>query len=158
MADLHSRVRLTLSLIAVALVATLSSHAVATATNGRQQAAVATPAEQLAPIPNDAEIESFLRQAKVGKTRGTGKGVTDSIRATMSDGRLTHDAHIQTIDEYKREFRTQKGTELDFRDSWMFNVAAYKLDRLLGLNMVPVSVAGNTVRSPPPSRGGWTTF
>jgi hypothetical protein len=32
------------------------------------------------------------------------------------------------------------GMELNFRDSWKFDVAGYKLDRLLGLNLVPVSV------------------
>jgi hypothetical protein len=32
------------------------------------------------------------------------------------------------------------GTELVFRDSWQYNVAAYKLDRLLGLNMIPATV------------------
>jgi hypothetical protein len=30
--------------------------------------------------------------------------------------------------------------ERDFRDSWRFNVAAYRIDRLLGLQLVPVSV------------------
>jgi hypothetical protein len=30
--------------------------------------------------------------------------------------------------------------ELDFRDTWRNNVAAYRLDRLLGLGMVPVTV------------------
>jgi hypothetical protein len=30
--------------------------------------------------------------------------------------------------------------EFNFKDSWKFNVAAYKLDRLLALNMVPVTV------------------
>jgi hypothetical protein len=32
------------------------------------------------------------------------------------------------------------GMELDFRDSWRNNVAAYRLDRLLGLGMIPVTV------------------
>ena len=96
-----------------------------------------------APLPSDAEMERFLKQAKIIKTKGTKKGVTDSTQATMSDGTLTHDAHIQTIDEYKREFRSTMGVELDFRDSWTYNVAAYKLDRLIGLNMVPVSVQGH---------------
>ena len=90
----------------------------------------------------DAEIEQFLKSAKIVKTKGTKKGITGSTQATLSDGTITHDAHIQTIDEQKREFRTEKGIEFDFRDSWTFNVAAYKLDRLIGLNMVPVSVAG----------------
>ena len=30
--------------------------------------------------------------------------------------------------------------EIDFRDSWRNNVAAYRLDRLMGLGMVPVTV------------------
>jgi hypothetical protein len=90
---------------------------------------------------SDAEMEHFLAEAKVIKTKTASKGVTNSVQATLSDGTLTHDAHIQTIDEYKREFRSQLGVEFDFRDSWTFNVAGYKLDRLIGLNMVPVSIA-----------------
>jgi hypothetical protein len=89
----------------------------------------------------DAEMERFLSEAKVIKTKTTSKGVTASTQATLTDGTLTHDAHIQIVDEAKREFRTSAGLEFDFRDSWSFNVAAYKLDRLIGLNMVPVSVA-----------------
>lgn len=110
------------------------------------QAPAATPpaagpaAVPVAPLPSDAEIEHFLLQGKTGATKGTKKGVTGSLRVTMSTETLTHDAHIQTIDEYKREFRTERGVEFDFRDSWTFNVAAYKIDRLIGLNMVPVSV------------------
>jgi hypothetical protein len=88
----------------------------------------------------DSEIERFLLNAKVVRTRGAGKGVTGSMRATMTDGTITHDVHIQTIDEAKHEFRSAQGTEFNFRDSWLFNVAAYKIDRLLGLNLVPVSV------------------
>jgi hypothetical protein len=98
------------------------------------QAAVAQPA-------SDAEIEEFLLKAQVLKTKSTAKGITGSLQATLSDGRITHDAHIQMIDESKREFQTGKGTEFNFRDSWTFNIAGYKLDRLIGLNMVPVSVS-----------------
>ena len=107
----------------------------------------ATPSPQEKPsavvpaLPTaDADIEQFLLKANVIKTRSAGKGITNSVRATLSDGVLTHDAHIQTIDESKREFRTDSGTEFNFRDSWSFNVAAYKLDRLLGLRLVPVTV------------------
>lgn len=82
----------------------------------------------------------FLLNAKVGRTRGASRGITGTLRATLSDGRLTHEASIQSIDEFKMSFQTAMGTELNFRDSWKFDVAGYKLDRLLGLNMVPVSV------------------
>jgi hypothetical protein len=98
-------------------------------------------ARSSAPALDDAAMERFLSKAKIVRTQGSGKGVTDSLRATLSDGSLTHDAHIQTVDEQRREFRGTQGVEFDFRDSWAFNVAAYKLDRLLGLDMVPVSVS-----------------
>jgi len=90
---------------------------------------------------SDADMERFLATAKVIKTKGAGKGITGSLRATLTDGVLTHDAHIQTIDEAKREFRSDSGTEFNFRDSWTFNVAAYKIDRLIDLKLVPVTVA-----------------
>ncbi len=33
--------------------------------------------------------------------------------------------------------RTQRGTELNFRDSWKYNVADYEVAKILGLNMLP---------------------
>lgn len=94
------------------------------------------------PVLSDAEIEQFLLRAKVVKTKGVSKGVTGTLRATLSDGKLTHDAQIQTIDQTLQQFSgSQGGVEFNFRDSWTFNVAAYKIDRLIGFNVVPVSVA-----------------
>jgi hypothetical protein len=112
------------------------------------------PAVAVAPVPADGEIERFLKEADVISTKSTKKGVTDSLRATLSDGKLTHDAQIQNIDESKREFRSNQGVEFDFRDSFAFNIAAYKIDRLIGLNMVPVSI-GRTHRSAPTAFTWW---
>lgn len=103
---------------------------------------------------SDSEIEAFLLKADVVKTKSTSKGITGSLQATLTDGRITHDAHIQQIDESKREFQSMSGTEFNFRDSWTFNVAGYKLDRLLGLNMVPVSVS-RRYRSKPSAFTWW---
>jgi hypothetical protein len=114
-------------------------------TGVRPQAAAAPQAAPQEPasaaIPSDADIEKFLREAKVVKTKSIGKGVTGSIRATLSDGTLTHDAQIQSIDEKKTQFQAAGAAEFNFEDSWKFNVAAYRLDRLIGLEMVPVSVS-----------------
>jgi hypothetical protein len=146
----RSRGGFTFTVLAVAIYgAALAGSAQSTApSQERAEAPTATAAPPVAakpptPVLSDEEMERFLKQAKITKTKGTDKGVTDTTRATMSDGTLTHDAHIQTIDEYKREFRSALGVELDFRDSWTYNVAAYKLDRMIGLNMVPVSVQGH---------------
>ena len=96
----------------------------------------------------DAEAEKFLLEAKIIRTRGVSTGTTGTRRATLSDGRLTHDASVQTVDIRKMSFQTARGTELNFRDSYRYNIAAYRLDRMLNLRMVPVSVerkvGGNT--------------
>ena len=88
-----------------------------------------------------AQIEEFLLHAKVLRTRAAGAGVTNSLRATLSDGSLTHDAQIQTVDQAKPVFRPATGPpEFSFTDSYRFNVAGYRLAALLGLDNVPVSV------------------
>lgn len=86
------------------------------------------------------EKEVFLLHAEILETREVGVGVTGSRRATLSDGRLTHEAHIQDVDIYLKKFSAGSKSEIDFRDYWGFNVAAYRLDKLLDLDMVPVSV------------------
>jgi hypothetical protein len=101
-----------------------------------QPPATTTPA----PALTLAEQEEFLLKAKVVRTKGVSTGVTGTLRATLSDGRITHDASIQTIDEFKQRFESDRGTEFNFRDTWRFNVAAYRLDRLLELGMIPPSV------------------
>jgi hypothetical protein len=110
----------------------------------RPVAAVILPlaawAADSAPALSDAAIENFLRTARVIRSRELGTGITNSKRATLSDGQLTHDAHIQVIDEAKANFQSAMGSEMNFRDTWKFNVAGYKLARLLGLHNVPVSV------------------
>ena len=116
-------------LFAVALL--LSS---ATSLAGQPQATTQAPALTL------AEQEQFLLKAKVVRTKGVSTGVTGTLRATLTDGRITHDASIQTIDEYKQKFESNRGTEFNFRDTWRYNVAAYRLDRLLDLGMIPPSV------------------
>jgi len=128
-------------LVSLALVVLVGTGSLAVGLRATPSSQEKAPAAVPANLPTaDADIEQFLLKANVIKTRSAGKGITNSVRATLSDGVLTHDAHIQTIDESKREFRTDSGTEFNFRDSWSFNVAAYKLDRLLGLRLVPVTV------------------
>lgn len=88
-----------------------------------------------------AQIEAFLLRAKILRTRAAGAGVTNSLRATLSDGSLTHDAQIQTIDQAKPVFRPATGPpEFSFTDSYRFNVAGYRVAAMLGLDNVPVSV------------------
>jgi hypothetical protein len=99
------------------------------------------PAIKPAPKLSDTEMDVFLRTATIKTKEVLTAGTTGSIKAVLTDGKLTHDAHIQCLDVYKPVWRGAEGTvEKNFRDSWKFNVAAYRLNRLLGLNMVPMSV------------------
>lgn len=87
------------------------------------------------------QMEHFLLNAKIVNSREIGKGVTGSRVATLSDGRLTHDAHIQSVLIEKQVFQPTRGpTELNFKDHYRYNIAAYRLARMLGLANIPVSV------------------
>jgi hypothetical protein len=95
------------------------------------------------------QMEEFLKVAKITKIKDLATGVTNSRRASLADGTIEHDAHVQSIDEAKAVFQGDRGTEMNFRDSWKFNVAAYRLACILGIgDMVPPSVersvTGNT--------------
>jgi hypothetical protein len=91
-----------------------------------------------------AAMEEFLLRARIVGTRPAGSGITNSLRATLSDGTVTHDAQIQTFDQTKPIFRPSGAPpEFNFTDSYRYNVAGYKLAVLLGLDNVPMSVERN---------------
>ena len=87
------------------------------------------------------QITNFLLTAKVVDSKPAAKGITNTWRLTLTDGTITHDAHFQSIDEHKASMQLASGTELGFVDSYKYNIAAYQLAELLGLDdMVPVYV------------------
>ena len=90
-----------------------------------------------------AEMETFLLKARITDKRDAGAGVTGSLRVTLSDGKVTHDAHVQSVDIAKPVFEAGDHTELNFKDTYRFNIAAYRLARLLEINTVPMSVERN---------------
>ena len=93
------------------------------------------------PVLSPEEMETFLLNGKIVRTRGVSTGITLTRRATLAHGPITHDAQIQTVDIAKSVFVGDKGTsEVNFKDSYRYNIAGYRLARLLGLNHVPMSV------------------
>jgi len=90
---------------------------------------------------SDADREAFLRGGAIVSSKDIGEGVTKPIRAELSWKGVTHSAQIQRVDKALPDFFGKDGAILPSRDSWRFNVAAYRLDRLLRLNMVPPSVS-----------------
>jgi len=88
------------------------------------------------------EAEAFLRTARVVRREPIGEGVTRPERLTLSDGTRNLHAVWKTIDEHKPGMARMErgGWEFDFRDSWKSEVAAYELDKVLGLGLVPPTV------------------
>jgi hypothetical protein len=93
------------------------------------------------PTLSKEQTKQFLLTAKVTNSRPASKGVTHSWRLTLSDGTITHDAHFQPIDEHKPRKELGIGSELNFVDSYKYNIAAYVLAEMLGMDdMVPMYV------------------
>jgi hypothetical protein len=88
-------------------------------------------------------MEAFLLKGKIVDVRDAGGGVTGSRRASVTLGGVTHDVHIQTVDIAKPVFQAGQHTELNFKDTYRFNIAGYRLARLVGIDTVPMSVERN---------------
>jgi len=108
-----------------------------------QPLAPVSPASPVATL-SAAEMEKFLLDGRIVKKKESSKGVTSAYRVTLSDGALTHDAQVQNVDIAKPYFDVgPKKSEVNFKDSYRYNVAAYRLAVLLGLDNVPMSVERN---------------
>jgi hypothetical protein len=101
-----------------------------------------TAAPAAVPVLDVAAQAEFLRTAKVIRSRTISRGVTVPFRLTLTDGTVTHDAAFQSIDERKNQADFgAKGVEFNFADSHHFNLAAYTIAGMLGLDaMMPVTV------------------
>ena len=96
--------------------------------------------EPTTPQLSPEEMEEFLLNAELSNVEVVGVGVTDSRRASASYGPITHDVHIQTVDVSRSGIIIGGRAELLFRDAYNYNVAAYRLAALLGMDNVPMSV------------------
>ena len=56
---------------------------------------------------------------------------------------MTHDAHLQAVDVARAVFTAGKASEVNFKDTYRYNIAGYRLARLIGLDNVPMSVERN---------------
>ena len=71
------------------------------------------------PVLSKTEMRQFLLTAKVVKSTQTNKGTTNPYRLTLSDGKLTHDASFQAIDQRKPVMAFADGSrEVNFVDSY----------------------------------------
>lgn len=100
------------------------------------------PVAQETPALSKEQMREFLLNADIVKNRPVPKGVTRPVRLTLSDGTLTHDAVFQSYDQTKAMQELQGArSEINFVDSYRYNLAAYGLAELLAVDdMMPVHV------------------
>jgi len=106
--------------------------------------AVGEPAAQVpissTPALTPEAMETFLLKARIVKNKNAPGGVTGSRLVTMTDGSITHDAHVQTVDISQTVFHAGEHSETNFKDTYRYNIAGYRVARLIGLTAVPMSV------------------
>ena len=103
--------------------------------------------EQPLPIQSDAEIEAFLAEAEIINTSSVPTGVTAPRKLRLKGDGFEACACFKYADIKRRKVtETINGRNhfsLDWRDSYRYDIAAYEMDRLLGLDRVPPVVPRN---------------
>jgi hypothetical protein len=74
--------------------------------------------------------EEFLKTADIIKSEPIGEGVTNPWKLYLRKGDVNWKGAWKGVDE-------RRG---DFADSWKYEIAAYRMDKLTGLNMVPPTI------------------
>ena len=74
--------------------------------------------------------EEFLRTAEIVRFEEIGEGVTRPYKLYLRKDGV----------ELKAAWKNPQGLQLGFLEGWQYEIAAYRLDKLIGLNMVPPAV------------------
>lgn len=77
-----------------------------------------------------ARWEEFLKTADITGSTDIGEGVTKPIRLFLKKAET----------EGSGVWKDIKGTHGGFLEGWQYEIAAYRMDKLLGLNMIPPTV------------------
>jgi hypothetical protein len=97
-------------------------------------AAAFVPAARAQFLPEEIALrparEEFLRTAEIVRFEEIGEGVTKPYKLYLRKDGL----------ELKAAWKNPEGIQLGYLEGWQYEIAAYRLDRLLGLNMVPPAV------------------
>lgn len=83
----------------------------------------------------DDDIEDFLANGEVVEIEDVGEGVTRPRRVTLQKDGIQIRAILHTEDTKPKNKR-----EINLSDRFQYNAAAYRVDRLINLNMTPVTV------------------
>jgi hypothetical protein len=90
------------------------------------------------PFKSDEEVMQFLAKARVVKVKGVSKGITHIRRVLIEKDGIQANAALRVLDEEKTVAQLAGGTtEMFFRDTYIFDCAAYELAKMLGEDTIP---------------------
>ena len=93
------------------------------------------------PFTSDEEVMEFLRTARLVRFRKIPLGITQPKKALLEKDGVRMHAIFRDVNQDKPRQRLKDGTVvMNFRDSYIFELAAYELSRLLGLDNVPPTI------------------
>lgn len=104
--------------------------------------AAGVAAQETAEVFQGEAAEQFLAKARLARMQGIAQGVTAPRRATLALDGVTRSAVFKTVDiERPGYVQLNNGqVEVNFVDTWRTEVAAYVLDRMIGLGLVPATI------------------
>lgn len=89
----------------------------------------------------DDDIEAFLKSADIVQSEELGTGVTKPLRLTLSqDGVVVRAVFKGEDTDTSGGSGTRRNYRLNLADSYKHDIAAYRLDKFLGIDLVPVTV------------------
>ncbi len=90
------------------------------------------------PFTSDEEVMEFLRTARVVRSEEIPQGTTHPLKIVLEKDGVRMHAIFRYVNKNNPMQRLRDGTVVvNFRDSYIFEPAAYELSRLLGLDNVP---------------------
>ncbi|HSR54026.1 MAG TPA: hypothetical protein VLV83_24625 [Acidobacteriota bacterium] len=132
------------------------SLSVSAADDGKPVPSWPGPADGPLPFESHEQVLNYLKNSKVVSSESIGSGTNDTRRLTLSGAagrekkvpgaagsknRLEVYAVFRNVDiEFNRPTQVSGRFVPDFRDSYIFEVAAYRLSRLLQIDQVPPAV------------------
>lgn len=92
------------------------------------------------PFTSFEEVEDFLLTARVEKAKVLSTGVTQPLKVGLVKDGIRMNAVFRHVDRYEMKWKGPDGLRLNFRDSFRYECASYRLSKLLGIDHVPPSV------------------
>jgi len=86
------------------------------------------------------ECERILREGKVVSSREVGQGISGAVRMRLRREDAEVQAVFKSAETHFPGYSFHGEKVATYRDSWKHEIAAYELDRLLGLRLVPPTV------------------